>query len=277
MTSYEDAVNNVELIFEKFKADNIVVLRGLNLTREQQDEFIRTMGDHTGWFPNHSMEFSQEYRENHSRIERKEEAGPDGIVVPWHMEHVDFDTHTPIIGGAWNMLKFSADPNTGKTYFVDSAKFYQGLSEESQDFLSKSLVKWYESDGSGPFYTPAVQKHWISNEPVIRIDIRNHISTPDMLHEYDDRTPTEEEKQKFVELRDDFIQQIKENADIRLVHRWEQGDLLIVDLFKHAHAVTGGFDSSDREFVGLWLYPKFPETPEYLEFVDSIVSKRADG
>lgn len=277
INSYEEAVENIETLFQKFIEDGIVVLRGVNLTREQQDEFIRTMGDHTGWFPNHSMDFSQEYRENHSRIEKKEEAGPDGVVVPWHMEHVDFDTHTPIIGGAWNMLKFTADPNTGKTYFFDSAKFYKAHSNSCQDFLSKSLVKWYESDGSGPFYTPAVQQHWATKEPVIRIDVRNHISTKEMLYEFDGREPNEEEQEEFVRLRDDFIQQIKENEDLRLVHRWQQGDLVIVDLFKNVHAVTGGFDSNDREFVGLWLYPKFPETPEYLEFVDNIVSKRADG
>lgn len=275
--SYEEAVEKIELIYDTFKKDSIVVLRGIGLTTEQQAEFIKTMGDYTGWFPNHSSNFNQRYRENHGRTEHKELAGPDAIVVTWHLEHVDFDTHTPIIAGAWNMLKFSADPNSGKTYFVDTAEIYKRLPEESQSFLSKCLVKWYETDGSGPFYTPAVQNHWATDEPVIRIDIRTVVSSPEMLYEFDDREPTEEEVKEFVRLRNFFLDEIFYNKEIRLVHMWEEGDLVIVDLFKNAHAVTGGFSSEDREFTGEWIYPRFPETREFLDFIDNIVAKRADG
>jgi hypothetical protein len=41
-----------------------------------------------------------------------------------------------------------------------------------------------------------------------------------------------------------------------MVHRWQQGDLIIPDMFKLAHAVTGGFKSEDREFRGIWAYQK---------------------
>lgn len=277
VTSYEEAIEKREIIFEKFKEDSIVVLRDLNLTTEEQAEYVKSMGDFTGWFPNHSSDFNQRYRENHERTYNKELAGPDAVVVPWHLEHVDFDTHTPIIAGVWNMLKFDADPDSGKTYFVDTAKMYKNLTDEEQDFLSKSLVEWYETDGSGPFYTPAVQPHWVTGEPVIRIDIRTVVSSPEMLYEYDGRKPTEEEKQEFVRLRNFYMDEIRLNEDIRLVHKWKKGDLVIVDLFKNAHAVTGGFSSEDREFTGEWVYPKFPETREFLDFIDNIVAKRADG
>lgn len=277
ISSYDEAEENIELIFEKLKEDSVVVLRGVNLTTEQQAEFVKSMGDFTGWFPNHSHNFNQRYREDHARTEHKEKAGPDAVVVSWHLEHVDFDTHTPIVAGAWNMLKFTADPSTGKTYFVNTAELYKNLPAEDQDFLNKSLVKWYETDGSGPFYTPAVQHHWATNEPVIRIDIRTVVSSPEMLYEFDGREPTEEEKAKFVSLRNDYVDSILGDEEVRLVHKWQQGDLLLVDLFKNAHAVTGGFSSDDREFTGEWIYPRFPETREFLDFIDNIVAKRADG
>lgn len=277
ITSYNEAVENIDVIFEKFKKESIVVLRNLNLTRAEQSEFIRSMGDKTGWFPNHSSTFNQRYQEDHSRVENKEISGPEAIIVPWHLEHVDYDTHTPIIAGVWNMVKFTADPNTGKTYFVDASKIYSNLSDEDKEFLSKCLVRWYETDGSGPFDTPAVQTHWATGEPVIRIDVRTVLSTPEMLQEFDGKEPTTEQREKFVELRRFFLNEVFYNEDIRVFHRWQQGDLVIVDLFKNAHAVTGGFNSADREFFGEWVYPRFPETPEFLEFIDTIVAKRADG
>ena len=48
VTSYEEAVEKRETIFEKFKEDSIVVLRDLNLTTEEQAEFVKSMGDFTG-------------------------------------------------------------------------------------------------------------------------------------------------------------------------------------------------------------------------------------
>tara|TARA_B110000503_G_scaffold131362_2_gene205856 strand:+ start:7288 stop:8145 length:858 start_codon:yes stop_codon:yes gene_type:complete len=277
MTSYEEILENKELILEKFKEDTVVVIRGANLTTDQQSRFAKSMGDYVGWFPNNSDDFNQRYTEDHSRVGNKEEAGADAIVVPWHLEHVDFDTYTPIIAGIWNMLHFTADPETGKTYFVDASAIYRSLPEDSQEFLSKCVVEWYEADGSGPFITPAVQSHWLTGEPVIRMDVRFFVSTPEMLHTFNEEDPTLEDRKKFVELRNHFIDEIRFNEDIRIVHKWEQGDLLIVDLFKHAHAVTGGFNSENRKFTGEWVYPKNPETREFLDFIDNIASKRADG
>jgi alpha-ketoglutarate-dependent taurine dioxygenase len=274
ITSYDEAVSNIELIIEKFKKDSVVVLRNLNITTEEQAEFARTLGDKIGWFPNHSHEFNQRYRENHERVSYKEAAGPDAIVVPWHMEHVDFDEHTPIIGGVWNMLHFTADPNTGKTYFVDTTKIYNSLSTEDQEFLSKSTVTWHEADGSGPFRAPAVQDHWLTKEKTIRIDTRTQ---DDKLSQYEGQEPNDEQQAHYRKLKNFFMDQVRDNEEIRTVHKWQQGDLLIVDLFKNVHAVTGGFDSKDRLFTGEWAYPKNPETREFLDFIDNVVAKRADG
>ena len=42
------------------------------------------------------------------------------------------------------------------------------------------------------------------------------------------------------------------NLNIRIVHKWKQGDLVIPDMFVMYHALTGGFSSDEREFVGIW-------------------------
>lgn len=277
MTSYEEIIENLDAIIEKFKKDTIVVIRDANLTKEQQASVAKALGDKTGWFPNNSHDFNQRYEESHSRINKKEDAGPDGVVVSWHVEHVDFDAHTPIVAGIWNMLHFTANPEAGKTYFADGAVIYKNMPEEWQEFLPRCVITWSEDDGSGPFYVPAVGKHWMTGEPVIRIDIHDHNSRPEFLHTVDGREPTDEERAMLVEIRSHYIDQVINNEDIRIVHKWKQGDLVITDLFKHAHAVTGGFSSEERNFTGEWVYPTNPNTEEYLDFITNVVSKRADG
>lgn len=37
-----------------------------------------------------------------------------------------------------------------------------------------------------------------------------------------------------------------------MVHQWQKGDLLIPDLFKLAHAVTGGFVQNQRQLDGMF-------------------------
>lgn len=277
LTSYAEIIDNLDLIIEKFKTETIVVIRDANLSTDEQAALARALGDKTGWFPNNSSGFEQRYQENHARIAKKEDAGFDDVVLTYHMEHVDYDLHTPIIAGIWNMLTFTADPEAGKTYFTDTSLIFRQMSTEWQDFLKSCVTSWYEGDGSGPFLTPAVQKHWLTGEDVIRSDIHDTKTPPEYLYTVDGREPTAEERSLFMTIRDHYVDQILHNPDVRIVHRWKQGDLVIPDLFKHAHAATGGFSSDQREFVGLWVYPSNPDTEEYLDYVNNIASKRADG
>ena len=63
----------------------------------------------------------------------------------------------------------------------------------------------------------------------------------------------------FKEIRNFYFDQVLYNKDIRICHKWDEGDFLVVDLFKMAHAVTGGFNPKEREFIGLWAR----ETSDY--------------
>lgn len=276
MTSYDEIIENLDLIIEKFKTDTIVVIRDANLTTDEQSALARAIGDKIGWFPNNSDKFEQRYQENHQRLKRKEDAGTDEVVLAYHLEHVDYDVYVPIVAGVWNMFKFTADEEAGKTYFTDTSLIFRQMTEEWQEFLKKSIVKWHEDDGS-THITPAVQQHWLTGDDTIRIDIHDFDSYPELLYQFDGREPSNEERLLFMKIREYFIEEILENPDVRIVHKWKQGDLVIPDLFKHAHAATGGFSSDQREFVGLWVYPSNPESEEYLDYVNTYISERADG
>jgi alpha-ketoglutarate-dependent taurine dioxygenase len=277
MKSLDEILSNIDLIAEKFASDTIVVIRGANLTEPEQVTVTKALGDKLGWFPNNSSKFEQRYQESHARLENKEETGVNSIALTYHVEHVDYDNFVPIVAGVWNMFKFTADPEAGKTYFTDTSLIFRQMPEDWQVFLKKCTLRWFESDGTGPFITPAVQTHWLTGDDTIRIDIHKHKTSPEILYTVDGREPTDEERQLLVEIRDHYVDEIWYNEEIRIVHRWNQGDLVIPDLFKHAHAATGGFSSEQREFVGLWVYPENPESTEYLEYVDTYASKRADG
>ena len=58
----------------------------------------------------------------------------------------------------------------------------------------------------------------------------------------------------FKQIKNFVFYQITKNQSIRFYHEWKQGDLVIVDLFKMAHAVYGGFLPEEREFFGYWAY-----------------------
>jgi len=175
--------------------------------------------------------------------------GPDEIMLRWHMEHIYSDN--PIIAATWNMINFNTDNNNGKTYFVDSEQVYKMMPNEWKNFLEKCTLNWNEA-GINNFQI--VKNHWITKNKVFRIRIN---SDKELIKEsflVDNNIPSHEEIKLFEEIVVWFANQVMNNEDIRIVHKWKQGDIVIPDMFKLAHAVTGGFDSIDRKFIGIWGY-----------------------
>jgi alpha-ketoglutarate-dependent taurine dioxygenase len=256
-TSLEEALELVPEVANRLKTDVVVGIRGANLSDEEQIKFTRALGDVFGWYPNTSSDFKQKYQENHGQNTFKSELTGDEICLHWHLEWVGYEV--PIIGATWNMINFKCDPEAGKTYFVDSSKIYQNMPKDMKEFARRCVSAWTGKTAARDInYTQVVQEHPVTKDPVLRIDIADIISTPDLLYTVDSREPTEEERLQYMALRDYFVEQTYNNEEIRVVHRWEQGDLLIPNMFKALHAVTGGFDSKDREFIGYWAYPTDP-------------------
>lgn len=261
--SFEEILENLDKILEVFIEKSVVCLRGVNLNYEDQLFLARALGDMTGGVPNNSSNFEQKYVESHPRIEDKESISGEEVALWWHMEHVEYDKISPIVGGVWNMTKFTAPAGAGKTYFYDTSKLYQSMNQEDQEFLQDSIIFWTEGVGND-YYSPAVADHWLTQEKTIRMFIGFSEGEPGgNLFQYKNREPSIEEKNNFIRIRNLITKTIFEDEERRIVHEWEQGDLIIADLFKGAHAATGGFSSEQREFIGLWLYPHIPDSEEY--------------
>jgi alpha-ketoglutarate-dependent taurine dioxygenase len=243
----EELVTNMPYYKEKFLNNAVFCLRNANLTVEEQERVARVFGDSLQWSPN-SIDTSKDlYVEDHSRhIEAINSRGPNGTILPWHMEHVF--RNNPVVSGIWNMQLFTCDNNFGKTYFVDTSKLFNELSKDYQDFLLKVTLK--ETKSGENLFIDMVQNHRITNEKVIRFPFPLHHNAE--IFQFDGKEITESILDKYNEVYDFIENKIRTDESIRFEQKWQQGDLLIVDLFKMAHAVTGGFTPDQRKFTGIF-------------------------
>lgn len=262
-SSLEEAESSISEVAKNFIDHGLVVLRGLSLTESDQKRFTKLFGDEVGTYPNSTAGLFQLYTENHSRV-ALDNKSKDEILVPWHIEHVEnCSPPSTIVGGVWNMYKYSTSAENGNTYFYDTGTLFSLLTPEEQGLFRETLFEWTlpQGDGSmgGPYIVPAVGIHWKTGEEVLRIPInpsRDHTRALDL----DGNLHSESKNSTILDLWESCVDRIGEDTSIRVVQQWEQGDLVVVDLYKNAHAVAGGFDPADREFTGLWLYAVDNET-----------------
>lgn len=260
-SSSQEAIASVDRITETFKKNGVLVLKGHSYTTEEQVSLVRAVGDILNW--NVCSDAAQEvvdssiYPGGHSEDEnRPYNLTKDQYVLDWHIEQVYY-LH-PILAGIWNMTKFDTDKENGNTRFVDSIEIFKSYSEEEQDFLAKSIVKWDKQSPleTGPYYTNVVELHPISGEPVLRVETDQGCILYPELYALDGKEATEEQKIKFSELQDRLKAVLINDESLRYSQKWEQGDLLFVDLFRMYHAVMGGFNFGERAFTGIGIRPK---------------------
>jgi alpha-ketoglutarate-dependent taurine dioxygenase len=252
-TSIEEIENNFNFYKNNFVENSVIVFRNANLTQEEHDNISRLFGKKFGWIVRDKAGEPDKYIEDHSRLTKKSNTTKDEILVFWHMEHVYYKN--PIVAATWNMLVFNTNNENGKTYFVDSSKLYEKLSDEWKNFLNNSMININEENPEIVVdnFSP-VGIHWITNKPVIRLMLDMSNGSTNKLVSINGQTPTKEELNTFKNICTWFNKEVITNEEIRMVHKWQKGDLVLVDLFRLAHAVTGGFDSIDRKFVGIWGY-----------------------
>ena len=228
----DSIVNNIEEYKTKFINDSVLCFRNANLTKEEQFDFGSKIGNLMGWS---YLNDQNEYLENHIR-KSEIASGPDDIIVEWHIEHTYYVN--PIVASTWNMYNFKTNPENGKTYFVDTNVVFEMLSDEEKQFLLDSIVTEphfiKDSQVKSGFLSeetnlsdehPIIDKHWLTNKPIIRFMIlpEPHIVT---LVSYKGQDPSEESLDYFKSLIRKIEKIIMENEDIRIVHKWQQGDWL---------------------------------------------------
>lgn len=247
--SIKDITDNIDTYKEKFIKDSVIVFRNANLSFDEQWTLHNKIGEAFGW---HTQTGESHYKENHSHNPNVGVSGTEEIMLTWHVEH--FYYSNPIVAGTWNMFHLNTKNGAGKTYFVDTSKVYELLDEEAKNFLSKCVLKIDPNKLFSPLAKEAkyniVLPHWLTNKPVIRMSLSRWVD--DEIFSIDGNDPTEKDYEIFRKSALKVIDLIENDESIRIVHDWKQGDLVLMDAFKLAHAVTGGFKPEDREFTGIW-------------------------
>ncbi len=250
--SVKSIKDNIDQYKEKFIKDSLVVFRNANLSFNEQLDLHKFIGESFGWHTH--REEGSHYQENHGHNPNVGVSGSEDIMLTWHVEH--FYYSNPIVAGTWNMFHLNAEEGAGKTYFVDTSKVYELLSIEMQDFLNKCILKTKTQEELRPFANETkysvVLPHWLTKKPVIRISLSRWVD--DEIFSIDGNTPTEKDYEMFKKTALRVIDLIETDKSIRIIHNWKKGDLVLMDAFKLAHAVTGGFKPEDREFTGIWGY-----------------------
>lgn len=273
VSSPAEALSKVDDAVSLFKDKGLLVFRGAKFSTDDQLALVKALGDVFSW--NVSSEASQAtidtstYSGGHSDQPDKDYSQTaDEYVLDWHIEQVYYKY--PILAGVWNMTTFTAQAGTGTTRFVDSADVYNLFSKEDKDFLDKSLVIWDKPapHGSGPFYTKVVDTHPISGTPMLRVETDQGCYSMPKLVLWDGATPTEDQVSKLDSLLSEIKDILNDNIDIRYSQLWEEGDVLIVDLFRMYHSVMGGFGAGQRKFTGIGIRPKLYDNSMYTVLED---------
>ncbi len=260
--------------WEKYKdifiKDGIIPFRNAFIDFEEQKRLMEGLGEKIGWH------VANPYNEDHNRMNKMTN---DDCILTWHIEHSYWEN--PVCAAIWNMHTFKEDdPKNGRTLFYPMDKYFQSLSDEDKEFATSAYIKLYHDPDNvhnlaefvnphkewkiGEEYIstrPIAVDHFLSGEKVYRIAnfgiLKEHIGTVNLLDNINGEKATKEQEKKYFNqtMSAKFNvakHRASETDSICLIHEWKEGDLLIPDLFKMAHSITGGFKSSKRKFHGIW-------------------------
>lgn len=214
-------------------------------------------------------------------------------IIQWHVEGVSMKWQQRAAG--WNMEHLTCERGSGQTGFVDMCQLFDDLSDDHQKFLDKTTIihmpnwqcapqnsesfrkaftsavssgyrKIQVEDGEGYLYSysrPAVQLHPSNGRSTLRTcPCFAEWGLQDYMLFYDGRFPTSDELTLFNQIMEIVSSEISRNTKRQMWHTWDEGDLVIPDLFRMAHGVRGGFSAGQRRFRGNWCFetgtPKDP-------------------
>lgn len=292
-----DIGNDPQPYVESYKSNGAVAFKEIKAEESDVAQICAALSPHLGW--THTTQDQQTmawpYLQDHDKrinvvtSEGRNEA--DATLIEWHLDGASMKY--PQYGGAWNMFNFKAPEGTGSTGFVDMCQLYADLDDGEQDFFDRAeiihLCNWsvppspemseqfiadvrsgskviYSKDGDGYVAShsrPAVSPHPATKKPTLRAcPCHNMYGLQEHLLLFDGQPATDLHRHTFAELMDKVRWEICENEERQEWYFWDEGDLMIADLFRMAHGVRAGYSAGQRTFQGYWLHEfGVPEVP----------------
>lgn len=213
------------------------------------DELTGEVGTLLGWSTEGGSGELFKYREDHSTIEHLSVTGMETPLVPWHVSGIHGEKHHA--GVFWEMEKFSAPKGSGKTGFFDCEYLCKIISPKWKELLRSAKVVHLDGYHTKP--RSAIEINPLTGNEAIRIRTDSD-QCEEKLFSVDEREPTESEQLIFRQISIWAFFNARSNTQHQYFWEWQEGDVVIVDLFRMAHSVFGGFLPGQRVLVGNWAF-----------------------
>lgn len=303
LNEFSDALDNL----------GFVIFRNANWSTEDADKFMIAFSRNHGWRVHYENPNNPHwvYVEDHAMTLAWHERLPssDEIFIHWHAEQMDLEF--PQHGSLWQMLEKKGHPDSGQTGFIDNSALYQQLNKSDKEFLSRCeailipapcnvpasqlvdkiienergdrvVPMMYQNEVQASFVRPLVQIQKRTGKTCLRFHshyeewecdgLLNQIVMTKMVL-IDGRVPTPEEEKRADKLLLEIASQIYKDTSIQIWIKWQQGDIILSDLFRMTHGVKGGFAPGERRFRGIWAFndePYLPEDPKQIRKYSSL-------
>lgn len=236
--------NNMDLYLKKFRTNGFVGFKRLNATEEEQKEIFNIfcknfniIAENYGYSENHNLSIKKE----------KNKILKNNILVSWHYEHIENKVET--LASCWNMTNFTCDNSCGVTLFANGEEIIDDFTDSEINFLKKCVVVTNHNNHEDKNYRTPIRESKINNSRVLRIDPSYIV---EKLVSFDGRKPSVSEISQYMKIQRKFEQMLLPDSNHVKGWSWSKGDLLVIDLFRMCHAVLGGFEPQEREFIGIW-------------------------
>jgi len=178
---------------------------------------------------------------------RTEKTFPDKneYFIPFHID--EFALQNPVKGAIFNMINFDCDTESASTLLLDSTKIFDSLLDSEVEILNNVRYHYLIKDSSNnevvsDSFCP-IQNHVLSNKNMVYINPTRQF--------YIDECP--EESHLCDKILRSILTKIFNAKNDCLIHRWQENDILFVDMSRMFHAVLGGFDSEKSSMQYAWI------------------------
>jgi len=255
--TFESIIKNISSYVDLFLLDGIICFNQLNLSTEEQLKLMDLLSKFIN-FQISGTPHTEDHRHTFNR--HKEPISPQDLFIEWHIENIHKETPETI--ACWNMTTCLTKSGAGDTVFVNMENFYAKIPEQWRIFLKdikiKSTVKTdnngkflFDNDLSKTAEQSVVIVHPVTNQLVLRIPIYDDEY---IVSSYQNKNLNKNDLTMMEDIKKYIKTNIADNKNIKERIIWKQGDLVVVDLFKMAHAVYGGFSAGDRILHRIWGY-----------------------
>jgi len=283
--SYQEIIQNPRPFQDCFLNYGLVGFKKSNFSNEQCLSILKTLGSSLSWSPFGIDESIWSYHQDYDQqIEINGIEKAENFMIQWHLEGVSKEKSQRAAG--WNMYKFQCAEGTGGTGFVDIARLWKdlpshhkgllanaeiihlpildGLTENSETVV-KDFTKWVKKGNKviwmrngeeiiASFARKAAEPHPLTSELCLRVcPCEDSWGVQDFLLSVSGKSPNKDQLQQFDAIVE-WVQNKTLEPSYQLWWEWEQGDLLIPDLFRMTHSVRGGFEKGQRSFHGYWCF-----------------------